>query len=717
MKRRQARVCRTGGVNTQACGHGIHWARFIFFGMLFCLCSCREFSSATPRPVGTQTSTPTHRNTIVGSETPNALILDPREEALLQSLRQSKWIQTRELADSVLRKHPHAILARYGISLVHHLEEGNLPQALYHIQIAITALEKRFGSTPKDAEIQHWHRRFLQQAESLLGEMDRREDQLRVIDRYDSLYRPPLEQQRVWALMKLGRYTEATRLAERVAQSSDVATRVSGLNGLIAIQSEALRPHEAFREGMRALNLTANQSCILLSNTAEAAFAVYRFDLVEQLVFASLKAKYQDCPIPSYAHLVSLYLVRGDFQRAMAAIRASRSQSVENRLRQQFEANAALNLLRLLYALGRYKQAMEYGHRIVTSPDRMGLTSFSEETIQLIGMIDAYASLSAYREILRERLSIRPVWKRHRLKLKQVKVTWEAFVLRHAALRWLQKPNLLPQLFRPYMKPFLPWNTGILIDILGSGVFLNGIQSAQVLTQRFRPESGPKTGPQIDSARNSMSEEIPAQFEKNTVGYFDAFRGEAAFRQSNCPSAFKHATAALQHLPTSEVLLRLRTMAWGGMCAYRVGAYAQAIPWLHEVLEQLPNAFRMLGIAIPVELHAEDTPQARAVVQMLIRSVRFFISKNNTPTVTVLRVSASKKDVHLCLESARGRQYGCVSKPLNRLQHTQQRIRLIDRFVRIVFSPKVDLTQQDLHGLDGAAVRGDVDDLLKRVRP
>ena len=40
---------------------------------------------------------------------------------------------------------------------------------------------------------------------------------------------------------------------------------------------------------------------------------------------------------------------------------------------------------------------------------------------------------------------------------------------------------------------------------------------------------------------------------------------------------------------------------------------------------------------------------------------------------------------------------------------------LLDRFHRKVFAPKIDLTQREINSLDGSAVRGDADQVLRDV--
>ncbi|MBK6849454.1 MAG: hypothetical protein IPG96_18655 [Proteobacteria bacterium] len=331
----------------------------------------------------------------------------PAERKLLATLAQDRLIQTREQAEALLRNDPRSFVGLYALSHVFREEEGNLPRALHHLQRAALVLTTRLQRAPADELLRRWDRRLLLEQETLLGEMDRRHEQLAVLEHYAQRYGPAADQRRVWPLMKLHRYEEATRLARAAASANDLDTRISGYNGLLSVEFERERPQQCFGTALEGLRRTGDQSCILHLNAAEAAFAVFRFDEVERLANASLQAPLHDCPASAHTHLANLYLLQGDFVRAIAAVQEARAQTVPRRLRQQFEMNFTAWLTRLFFALGRFEPAFALAERVLEAPDRVGMLSYSAELMETIYTLDDYAALQGRIEELREQRSAR----------------------------------------------------------------------------------------------------------------------------------------------------------------------------------------------------------------------------------------------------------------------------------------------------------------------
>jgi tetratricopeptide (TPR) repeat protein len=610
---------------------------------------------------------------------------DAAEQQLLQSTRGEKLIRAREQAEKILRARPDSLIARWAMAVVFHDEEANLPRALHHIRQAESELTRRYGRAPRDARAQAWHRRILEEMEEILGEMDRRTEQLSVMDRHDALYKPALDRRRIWPLMKLHRFEEATRLARQVSLSEDQGVRVAGLNGMIAVESERLRPRECFKVGLGAIESTGSQSCILLENTAEAAFAVFRFDEAERLALKSLQARIKDCPASAHPHLANLYLLRADFQRAMSAVKAAREAGTQRRYRQQFEMSNSAWLGRLLYTLGQFAKARDLAEQVVRAPDRVGMTSFSSELMRVISMVDYHAALQAQIEELREQSSVRPLGGRLKLWIDRRGLERRAWLARFRAARFLGAGDTLVHLLRPYFKPLPPWAAGELIPVAGSGVVLRALREAR--------------------ARETM----PTQ----TAPYFDAIEGEVAYRAGELGRALAIGRRILAALPRDEVLLRSRVASWCADAALRTGQVRDAEPLLHAVLDRFPTALRLLGVRLPVRILADARPLSRAAARVLLRSPR--LSSRSDLGFTV-HVTAEGKELRLCLQGRGGRRYACASKDVSAAKTDDDRIAwALDEFHAKVFAPKIDLTQSDINSLDGSAVRGDADQVLKQV--
>jgi tetratricopeptide (TPR) repeat protein len=619
------------------------------------------------------------------------LLPNAQEEEALRSMRADKMIRAREQAEKILSSDPDSILGRYVLAEVFHGEEGNLPRALHHLRRAQSLFKRHYGQAPTESRPQQWHRRFLLAEERVLGEMDRRVEQLAVIDHYDRLYRPKLDHIRIWPLMKLHRFEEAIRIANAAILSEDEGTRISGYNGLLSIEFERKRPKSCFQVAMHALEQTGYRSCILNLNTAEAAFAVFRFDDVERLAQKSLQSPIKDCPSSAHSHLASLFLLRADFQRAISAVKSARTEGIARRLRQQFEMANAAWLMRLLYSLGKFDDAARLTRQIVRAPDRVGLTSFSKELMEAIYLISHHAALLAQMEAIREKASARGFLARAELWLRIQALELEAWRTRRQALQFLAEEQMIVDLVRPYIKPFPPWTSPTLIPVAGEGIVLRAIQLAE--KQQSQPE---KIAP-----------------------YFGMLRGEIHYRNGEYELAQKLGEAALRSLAKDEVLLRARITAWLAQAALRLGQAEGAKRHFERVLDEWPTALRLLSIRLPVELTLTDGPLAKRAAEQLRRSPRLAFGGAGASLGFKVRLVETAQSIRICLHGPSGRQYGCSETKRSKLKEQttdEERLALIvDNFHNEVFAPKVDLTQQDINSLDGSAVRGRADDVLKQV--
>ncbi len=548
---------------------------------------------------------------------------------------------------------------------------------------------------------QVWHKKLLLEHAVILGEMDRRLEQLKVMDRHDNEldYKPNADRYFIWPLMKLHRFSEALALARKVAMAKELYTRISGLNGMIAIESERHRPADCFKVGMKAVADTASQSCILNQNTAEAAFGVYRFSKAERLALKSIQAPIQDCPASAYPHLANLYLLRADFQRAMEAVKSARAAHVEQRYRQQFEMSNTAWLARLLHTLGKFERALGLAERMIKTPDRVGMTSFSNEVMRVILAVDYHAILISRMEDLREEASVRPLTERPARWAKLVDLQRKAWTMRRRIGRLLSRSNDLGYLVRPYLKPLSPWNSGSLIQAVGAGVLLKAVAEA-----RRREKADDQT----------------------TAAYFDALEGEVAWRAGDAKSAHQRGARALARLPKEEVLLRGRTAAWTADAARMLGRGQEAEDLFHKVLQRFPTALRILGVRLPVQVLAAEGPESQLVAQRLLGSRRLS-SGEGRDLGFVVRVTGKGESLRVCLEGRGGRRYACAdARPeveakgrqgkAVKKKTAEERLNLVlDRFHRKVFAPKIDLTQRDINSLDGSAVRGDADEVLRQV--
>ncbi|MCC6751060.1 MAG: hypothetical protein IT371_25630 [Deltaproteobacteria bacterium] len=615
---------------------------------------------------------------------------DAAEQAVMKLLQKEKFIRAREEAERILRARPDSLIARFALAQVFHEEEANLPRALYHMRKAEELLRARYGALPQGPLAQRWHRRILLAQEGLLGEMDRRHEQLATLDRYDRIYTPRQDHRRIWPLMKLHRFDEALAIARKSTLSDELETRISGYNGLLSVEFERERPEACFKVAMEAVNATGYQSCILSLNTAEAAFAVLKFGEVERLALKSLQAPLKDCPASAHPHLANLYLARSDFQRAVSAVKEARQAGVQRRLRQQFEMGLTAWLMRLLFTLGQFDKALELAERVLRAPDRVGLTSYSSELMDLIYTIDHHAALLAKLELLEEQASARPFTARLKLWLERSRTQVAAWTARRKALRLLGKGELLLGLVRPYLKPMAPWNSPALIDVAGAGVLGRAIKEVR----------------QRNAGRPAL------------LPYLEALEAEMLYRDGLLEEALARAPRLLAALPKDEVLLRMRVAAWAADAAWRRGKAGDAIELFDQVMYRWPTALRLLGVRLPatvVVTHAGSVTDRIARTLGRSRRLRSLggVAAKNAFTV---QIAQQGDKVALCVSGPRGRRYACGRAELKGLKDADAQVAAaIDAFHTGAFAPMIDLTQQDINSLDGSAVRGEADAVLKEI--
>lgn len=609
---------------------------------------------------------------------------DAAEQQMLGALRSSKYVRAREQAQAILRSQPHSVFALFTMGRVYQRAETNLPRALHYMRRAERALVVR-GAAPKGT-YRHWHRRVLLAQVEILGWMDRRRAQLVVIDRHDRLYRPKMELLRVWPLMKLHRFDEALSIARNARLSADLPKRISGYNNLLSIEFERERPVAAYRIGREALLATDERSCVINHNVAEAAFAVFEFTEAERLALKSIQAPIKDCPSTAHWLLANLYLLRADFSRAVAAVKEAREQPIASTYREQFEMFVTAWLTRLLYALGQFEQSLELARRVLRAPNREGLTSYSSEMQEAVYTVDYHAVLRARIEQLAERGSARSSWQRFELWIQRARLELEAWRTRRRATKLLARGKTLLSLLRPYVKPFPAWNAASLAEIAGTAVVRHA----------------------IDQMRSDLE---PG---RATEAYWQALETSLAHRAGDHVRVLQLARSCLAALPQDEALLRARVSVWAGAAAYEQGDRSAARKYFDEALHRWPTAFRVERVALPVKVVSDDDPMAQLVASKILGSPR--LRRDRLDTGFGVLVSRRADALKLCLTGARGRRYGCVTSKVSKGSDDDSSVSAaIDRFHDTVFAPLIDLTQQDISSLDGSAVRGRADEVLREV--
>jgi hypothetical protein len=595
--------------------------------------------------------------------------LRPEERALLDELDKEKLIKARDDAEHILATDKSSFAATWAMVRVHHDEEGNHARALFYL----TRAEALLGD--RDAD---WGKKLLLEEYFILQEMNRNAEAIEALDRYAKRYQEPPSGLRIWPLFKLGRNAEARAIATRLAASDEWQERADGYNGLLSIAFEEHDREGTYKWAIAGVKATQGESCTLLRNAGSSAFTRFHLDESEELLLRA--GKKRDCLDPVDNQLASLYIVEGEFQKALAALKSARGQPIEKRYRPQFALVRRTVLADLLVALGKGAEAAKLAADLYGQQTRTGMTSSAANVERLSRALRYAFALDGQLTLLEEQASYAALPAGPAAFASQMSTVvarrWE---IRRVLVQLLAEDDRLSLLARPNigeLSDWSNWRVGDLTEIVGVGVLRSAIARARTADEGF-PEA---------------------------TSYLDALEGEVAFRDAQLEKAERLGKLALDKLPRQEALMRWRTEAWYADTLRRLGRSSEARAHYQLVLQRWPTAFRLLALKVPVAVATDGTALALATSKRLSRSIRFAVA-GEAPFR--LRVESGTAGLSICLSDDSGAQFACASG--------KDADAALEAFHGEAFSPRISLTQSDLRSLDGSTSRVGADQALKEV--
>ncbi len=618
-----------------------------------------------------------------------------------------KWISARTKAEQALREHPESVTAHFVMGAVYHEAEGSLARAHFHFSAARRFFEITFGSDPPPGPMRDFHQILLQHMQRLAGQMERHDEQLQLIHTHDIIYEPDLLGERAWALLQLRRFDEARDAARQAIQSAGNWQHSLGLNALCAIEGEA-QSRQAYYDAClaalddaRAENATRKQNglppgslAVDAYNAAGGAYAILRFDEAEKFALEGAHANESTVANP-YRILAGLYVMEGRFSEAVSA--ALEMQKLRRRLapalRDHDRAETDAALATLLYAFGESQAGLQLISRAIERPDRRGLISSKHEQAAAGYALLRRGLLYLKAEQDAEKASTKNIASRVKTHLFNGSKRILGLPDEERIVSLMAETEPLIASFRMHVGGSIiapEWMLGDLIEILGAGVVEAAVQEAR----------------SIDAGTPGLS------------GYWDAMLAEVLLAQGNDTMALHTAKQAVATLPEAQALMRARAAAIGAYSAGLLDNLKEEHSLFIRAMEIDPGVIRRLGIALPAEVQAEQGGAAAEAAEMLRHSPRLYLK----PGAFVVAVSAQGPKLSACLRTSGGAVLSCgqVSKKQGE-DDNQSAARLADAFHKSVFGPRVSLTTNDLHSLDGSttlaadAQRDKMQEVLRRM--
>ncbi|MEM6962287.1 MAG: hypothetical protein AAF550_11200, partial [Myxococcota bacterium] len=588
-------------------------------------------------------------------------------------------------------------VAHFVLGFVHHYGEGSYPRALYHHLEALRLFETQYGSRPNLDQRWRWHARILRELAMTHGDLEHFREQLSLFTLHNELYEPDLLAQRAWPLMKMRRFDAARLSAREALQHGDPMQVEVALNALCAIEFEAGDDEASYTACKNAVDHAKRQggaSAVDLTNFAEASRSLFKLSEAERVLQEATSA-----PVSWYGNpwieLAELYTRQGRFPEALDALkkienyRRRRPAHVRHVDRNEGRRAASAFLL----VVGHAEPALELAAPALQLPDRRAHNSRDPMQDRAIAaLIDRRARLTVA-EYLQEQSSALTLFRGFFPRVWAFgRASWQrmlAWSSGRQAARALSDDERLVGFLRVGTSESAilpPWLAGEVVEVMGAGVAREAIRRARDRDKR-----------------------------RDASAYYDAFECETEFATSAFSKALSLCERSLVALGPSEVLLAARAHALAAVAAERLGAVAQSLYHFDLAFQRDPGVFRRLGIEVPVTVSARGS-KGEEIASRLLSSPRF---REGSIGALRLDVDFAEDEGRICLMGGGQTVLTCDEYPSNASQQFSSSTSspsegdqepstqsagevLIQGFLKKAFAPRMDLSQQDIQGLDGS---------------
>lgn len=567
-------------------------------------------------------------------------VSDPKALAVCDALNLDQNVKARELSEQWVRAEPNSPAAQFALAEVLLTIEGNMPRALFHLNRAEELTG--YADIPEALESGNlqWHYLTLSQLSYVHQLMGDQLLSLEYLDRLEEIYGQDVESFRGWPLIKLKQYDAARESANLVLQNSDnERDRSRAWNTLCAVELASLTPIESMTACDRAIDEDGNvddaindYDTVYLSNASEVALSLLKMDEAEEYLNRATRYLNADSVANPWIYKLYLLMNQGRFDESREALdrmlvwREAQDPivNVMNRA-EHFLVTASFFLL-----AGYSEDAIKLTTTALNQPDRNG--SYSADDAQkdsMAALVNMMANRLEY-QIRLERISTMDFLESLGARMEALNFQLAAWRSERRAAALFAEFDVLQNRLRPYapLDVHIPeWIEPEIVGSIGSGIMRNMIEQA-----------------------NSNG-----AFMLN-AGYYHAYKTEVAALESDRAGVLREGAAALNQLPTQEVLLRARLAAHMASAAWRNGDFAEALTLYETAYQQDPSTLRRLGMQLPVTISSGGSDFGEQVAGYLADSPRFRENLNGM----ALEVS-SAPDLSVCLKTRTGTILSCYT--------------------------------------------------------
>lgn len=617
------------------------------------------------------------------------------EAQLYREVNDGHYIKTRQEVEKILSASPESLGANYLMGQIFWNGEGNLHRALQYYKKTIRLFEAKYcdASTgiPTDGSLVSWHQRLYKELSDIYAELDLRELELEVHEKLAQLYHAQLGEDAVWAMIKLGKYEEARAIALHSIQGQDKFWADAAYNDLVAIEDARHRYMASYEMSVKSVEFHAGKSCVVLMNHGRALATLLRMNESNQYYLKAATVKNVDCMSHPLGALALNYLADGRWQKSISSETRLSKRKVDKRTAIQTEMNERSTLAQILYTMGFSERAHELMTTVIKAPSRLGYDSLLKAQMDM-------ANETLYYAILKDSLA------RTEEILSAYGALGASFFERDAQVRERRielartKLETERQLWSSHQKLF---KSALHAENLNSLIVPFYVLSVPNLTPSLVDALGRRTGDLLLDYQKGLLEADEYEAMEPVFHYLSAYiawRDGDDARLTQEIEAYRRSRVEGVRLIDWEIDL-MEAQMWA-----KQGRIGEADVQLSHVYRDYPSIFRTREVRLPVRF---DDAMGKGEVwtrmrEALERSERFEM-RENAPFV----IAGVEGEIPmLCLLSATGQRYACSSVQKKDyaylIDEKPHEAEIVGHFLHAVFVPRVDLSQSDIHSLDGS---------------